>query len=245
MSSKSYILHSIFPVELFQAEISITAKYLYFVLSSFANQDGICFPRLATIKKRSGIKDKKTITKALKELEKAGFIEVVRDRGKHNLYKLSPYRKEKEKEREKEEEERKSVLPSILLSKLKDFNLSRNDIKKIENIYVKRGEEYIKIAILYTEKHARENKSAYLMQTLLKDWAVKERKEIERQKTFERAKQEYENLIGRKVMMNGKEYLISESGIVSDKDAVPVGYVLQEWDYWKAFLLKSFKEQAL
>ncbi len=242
MSSKSYIVHTIFPIELFQAEISVTAKYLYFVLSSFANQDGVCFPRLATIKERAGIKNDKTIVRALKELERSGFIEIMRDRGKHNVYKLFPERERKEKN-ENKEEKRRSVLPSGLLNELRDFELNKSDIKKIEGIYVKRGEEYIRSAALYTKKRAKENKNAYLMQALEKDWAAKERKEIERQNAFEKAKQEYQSFVGKNITMNGKEYRISESGIVGDKDAVPVGYVLQDWDYWKVVLLKNLKEQ--
>jgi len=243
MNSKSYIIHTIFPIDLFQAEISVTAKYLYFVLSSFANQDGVCFPRLATIKERAGIKNDKTIVRALKELERAGFIEVIRDRGKHNVYKLFPERERKEKNENKEEKKR-SVLPSGLLNELRDFELNESDIKKIEGIYVKRGEEYIRSAILYTKKRAKENKSAYLMQTLLKDWAAKERKEMERQNAFEKAKQEYKQLIGKTVLIDGKEYRISDDGVISDKDAIPSGYIWEDWDYWKAVLLKSLKEQS-
>ena len=242
MNSKSYIIHTIFPIELFQAEISVTAKYLYFVLSSFANQDGVCFPRLSTIRERAGIKNDKTVIKALKELERSGLIEIIRDRGKHNVYKLFPEREREEKNKNKEEKKR-SVLPSGLLNELRDFELNESDIKKIEGIYVKRGEEYIRSAALYTKKRAKESKSAYLMQALEKDWAAKERKEMERQNAFEKAKREYESLIGKSIVMKGKEYQISESGIVGDKDAVPIGYVLQEWDSWKPFLMKSLTKQ--
>ena len=242
MNSKSYIVHTIFPVELFQAKISVAAKYLYFVLSSFANKDGVCFPRLSVIKERSGIKNDKTVVKALKELERAGFIEIIRDRGKHNVYKLFPQREGKV-ENESEEKEKRSVLPDALLDKLKDFELNKSDIKKIESIYVKRGEEYVRSAILYTKKRAKENKSAYLMQTLLKDWAAKERKEMERQNAFEKAKQEYKQLIGKTVLIDGKEYRISDDGVISDKDAIPSGYIWEDWDYWKAILLKNLKGQ--
>jgi len=238
MNSKSYIIHTIFPIDLFQAEISVTAKYLYFVLGSFANKDGVCFPRLSTIRERAGIKNDKTVIKALKELERAGFIEIIRDRGKHNVYKLFPER-ERKKKNENKEEKKRSVLPSGLLNELRDFELNESDTKKIEGIYVKRGEEYVRSAIEYTKKHAKTNKRAYLIQTLEKDWAAKERKEMERQNAFEEAKREYESLIGKSIVMNGKEYQISESGIVGDKDAVPLGYVLQEWDSWKPFLMKS------
>ena len=239
MNRKSYIIHSIFPLDLFQAKISVTAKYLYFVLSSFADKNGVCFPRLSTIKERAGIKNNKTVVKALKELEGAGFIEIIRDRGKHNVYKLFPHRERKEKGKSEEEEKKRNILPSGLLDELSDFELNESDIKKIESIYVKRGEEYIRSAILYTKKRAKENKSAYLMQALEKDWAAKEREEMERQSEYEKAKQEYQNLIGKSVIMNGKEYKISESGIVGDKDAVPLGYVLQGWEKWKPFLMKS------
>ena len=238
MNRKSYIIHSIFPLDLFQAKISVTAKYLYFVLSSFADKNGVCFPRLSTIKERAGIKNNKTVVRALKELEGAGFVEIIRDRGKHNVYKLFPHRERKEKGKN-EEEKKRNILPSGLLDELSDFELNESDIKKIESIYVKRGEEYIRSAILYTKKRAKENKSAYLMQALEKDWAAKEREEMERQSEYEKAKQEYQNLIGKSVIMNGKEYKISESGIVGDKDAVPLGYVLQGWEKWKPFLMKS------
>ncbi len=236
MNRKSYIIHSIFPLDLFQAKISVTAKYLYFVLSSFADKNGVCFPRLSTIKERAGIKNNKTVVRALKELEGAGFVEIIRDRGKHNVYKLFPQREKSENK------EKKKVLPSDLLDELKEFELSENDIKRIEDFYIKNGEEYVRSTILYTKKRAKENKSAYLMQALEKDWAAKERKEMERQSEYEKAKQEYQNLIGKSVIMNGKKYRISESGIVGDKDAVPLGYVLQDWKEWKPFLLKSLSK---
>ena len=237
MNSKSYIIHTIFPIDLFQAEISVTAKYLYFVLGSFANKDGVCFPRLSTIRERAGIKNDKTVIKALKELERAGFIEIIRDRGKHNVYKLFPQREGKV-ENESEKKEKRSVLPDALLDKLKDFELNKSDIKKIEGIYVKRGEEYVRSAIEYTKKYAKTNKRAYLIQALEKDWAKDIRAKHEEQSKYERAREEYKRFIGKEIITKNGKYIVEESSIYREDDnsAIPLGDILKNWDKWRPFL---------
>ena len=227
------------PVNVLDLDIDADMKLVYMVLCSFTNsKTDLCYPSLKTVARRAGISVRQTV-RAIKKLINAGLIEIVEKgvgRGNKNVYKVLVLGKSKNKEEKKE-----NILPSGLLNELKVFGFGENDddMRKIEDIYMQKGGEYIRGAIEYTKKHAKTNKRAYLMQALEKDWAKDERKEMERQNTFEKAKREYESLIGKNIVMNGKEYKISESGIVGDKDAVPLGYVLQEWDSWKPFLMKS------
>ena len=228
------------PVNVLDLDIDADMKLVYMVLCSFTNsKTDLCYPSLKTIAKKAGLSVRQTM-RAIKKLANTGLIEIIergKGRGNKNVYKVIVPGKSKNKEKKESE----NILPVDLLDELKAFGFSENDddMRKIKGIYMQKGEEYIRSAIKYTKKHAKTNKGAYLMQALEKDWAKDERKEMERQNVFEKAKREYQNLIGKSIVMNGKEYQISESGIVSDKDAVPLGYVLQEWDSWKPFLMKS------
>ena len=228
------------PVNVLELDIDADMKLVYMVLCSFTNsKTDLCYPSVKTIAKKAGLSVRQTI-RAIKKLVGAGLIEIAEKgigRGNKNVYKVIVPGKSKNKEEKKSE----NILPYSLLNELKAFGFSENDddMRKIENIYVKKGEEYIRSALKYAKKHAKTNKRAYLLQTLEKDWAAKEREETEKQSEYEKAKREYQSLVGKSIVMNGKEYRISESGIVGDKDAVPLGYVLQGWEKWKPFLMKS------
>ena len=227
------------PVNVLELDIDADMKLVYMVLCSFTNsKTDLCYPSVKTIAKKAGLSVRQTI-RAIKKLVGAGLIEIIEKgvgRGNKNVYKVIVPGKS-----EKEERKSENILPSGLLDELKAFGFSENDddMRKIEDTYVQKGEGYIRSALEYAKKHAKTNKRAYLLQALEKDWAKDEREKMEKQNAFERAKQEYKKLIGKTVLMNGKEYCISESGIVGDKDAVPLGYVLQGWEKWKPFLMKS------
>ena len=229
------------PVNVLELNIDADMKLVYMVLCSFTNsKTDLCYPSLKTIAKKAGLSVRQTM-RAIKKLIGAGLIEIIEKgvgRGHKNVYKVIVPGKSK-----KEEKKSENILPlpSGLLDELKAFGFSENDddTRKIKDIYMQKGEGYIRSALKYAKKHAKTNKRAYLLQTLEKDWAAKEREEMEKQSKYENAKQEYQSLVGKSIIMKGKEYLISESGIVGDKDAVPLGYVLQGWDKWKPFLMKS------
>lgn len=76
--------------------LSLQAKGLFSYLTTYANKDGDCFPSRDLMCSHLNI-GKDTITKYLKELKGAGYLEVeqVKENGKfaHNIYHLSPYPK--------------------------------------------------------------------------------------------------------------------------------------------------------
>ena len=231
------------PVNVLDLDIDADMKLVYMVLCSFTNsKTDLCYPSLKTIAKKAGLSVRQTM-RAIKKLANTGLIEIIErgvGRGNKNVYKVIVPNKGK-----KEEKKNEDILPSGLLNELKAFGFSKDDddMKKIEDIYVQKGEEYVRSAIEYTKKHAKTNKRAYLVQALEKDWAKDERKEMERQNAFEKAKQEYKQLIGKKVSIDGKEYRISDDGVIGDKDAIPSGYIWKNWGYWKVVLLENLKEQ--
>lgn len=61
-------------------------KVVYLVLASFADQDtGQCYPSIATIQKFAGLTDK-PVTKAIRELERIGWIKCQRRSNTSTLY---------------------------------------------------------------------------------------------------------------------------------------------------------------
>lgn len=67
---------------------SATAFVVYHTLCSYAYGDkDTCFPSVESIMKDTGLSNK-TISVALRDLERVGVLEVDRQRGKHNNYKL-------------------------------------------------------------------------------------------------------------------------------------------------------------
>ena len=235
------------PVNVLELDIDADMKLVYMVLCSFTNsKTDLCYPSVKTIAKKAGLSVRQTM-RAIKKLVGAGLIEIIEKgvgRGHKNVYKvIVPGKSENKKS--KEEKKSENILPSGLSNKLKTFGFSENDddMRKIEDIYMQKGEEYVRSAIEYTKKHAKTNKRAYLLQALEKDWAKDEREKMEKQNAFERAKQEYKKLIGKTVLIDGKEYRISDDGVISDKDAIPSGYIWEDWNYWKPVLLKNLKGQ--
>ena len=70
------------------AELQPTSIVVYNVLLSYANfKTGVCFPSITTISTLSGL-DRKTVIKAINELEDWGLIQVSRRKGSHNVYQL-------------------------------------------------------------------------------------------------------------------------------------------------------------
>jgi len=232
------------PSTIFQANLSRNAILVYVALASFTNRkDNKCYPSVSTLSKMIRL-DRKYIYKAMTELVNAGLLVIEKRRGRTNIYELIPPKTlEIEKSAIKGKKEKKGgvFIPEPIRIELKQTT------NELDNVIVKylreKGEEYVLSNIRYTNRNAKNNYIGYLLNALKNDWAKDERKEMERQNVFERAKREYESLIGKSIVMNGKEYQISESGIVGDKDAVPVGYVLQEWNSWKPFLMKKLTKR--
>lgn len=221
------------PVNVLDLDIDLDMKLVYVVLCSYTNsKTDLCYPSVKTMSEKSGLSVRQTV-RAIKKLVDIGLIEIVKKgggRGRKNMYRvIVPGLKEKE------EEKKESVLGD-LRDEIKDFNLNEDDIKKIESIILEKGEEYVKSAVLYTKNRAKKNKSAYLIQALEKDWARNERKEEEKKNSIERAKREYKKMIGKTVFIKNKEYLVSESGVVGDRDAIPAGLIWENWERWKPIL---------
>jgi len=70
-------------------DITPMEMLMYVVLARYANNNEKCFPGLDLISKKTGIKDKRTITKHLKSLSEKGFITIQKRPGKSNLYYLN------------------------------------------------------------------------------------------------------------------------------------------------------------
>ena len=90
----------IVPKKLMQdPNLSLQAKGVFSYLATYANRDGDCFPSRELMCSHLNI-SKDTITKYIKELKEAGYLEVeqVKNGGKfsHNVYHLSPYPKNKD-----------------------------------------------------------------------------------------------------------------------------------------------------
>jgi len=227
------------PVNVLDLDIDADMKLVYMVLCSFTNsKTDLCYPSLKTIAKKAGLSVRQTM-RAIKKLINTGLIEIIEKgvgRGNKNVYKVIIPNKGKDKEEKKSE----SVLPSDLLDKLKAFGFNRDDddMKKIEDIYVQKGEEYIKSAIEYTKKHAKTNKRAYLIQALEKDWAKDIRAKHEEQSRYERAREEYKRFIGKEIITKNGKYIVEESSIYREDDnsAIPLGDILKNWDKWRPFL---------
>ena len=61
-------------------------RLLYMVLARHANDDGECFPSRERLKKVTGIKDERTITKYIKSLESKKLISIEKRKGLSNIY---------------------------------------------------------------------------------------------------------------------------------------------------------------
>lgn len=80
------------------AKMSTKAVRTFYVLSSFANKDGVCWPVMSAIARIAGLTPP-SVRKAVKELETLELIEVERSpQRKGNIYKM----KWRENEREGE-----------------------------------------------------------------------------------------------------------------------------------------------
>lgn len=70
-----------------RTDLELVEKMLYIVLARYANNTtSECFPSEDTLIIGTGVKDKRTIRKYIKNLEEKGLIEVVRSKGKSNRY---------------------------------------------------------------------------------------------------------------------------------------------------------------
>ena len=91
MEIQSEVYFSIIPQTLTQSAVSDNAYRVYGTLCRFADKvDGSCYPSVKTIGKYCG-KSPSTVHRAIKELQKAGFIEIIQryeeDKGQtSNLY---------------------------------------------------------------------------------------------------------------------------------------------------------------
>lgn len=63
-------------------------KLLYMTLARYADDDGECFPSQGTLLKVTGLKDKRTITKYINNLEYKKLLKIEKIKGKQNIYKL-------------------------------------------------------------------------------------------------------------------------------------------------------------
>ena len=237
------------PSSIFQVDLTRNAILVYIALASFTSRkDNKCYPSISTLSKMIKL-DRKYIYKAINELVSAGLLTVEKRRGRTNIYELIPPKNPKKVKDTvvKDRKEKKKVLPSDLLDELKEFELSENDIKRVENFYIKNGEEYVRSAILYTKKRAKENKSAYLMQALENDWAKNVRAKQEEQNRYERAKEEYKRFIGKVIVTENERYIVEESSIYRENDnsAIPLGDILKNWDKWRPFLEKKATETGV
>lgn len=73
---------------IFRKDLLLSDKLVYCGLACYANnQSQSAFPGQVRLKDDLGI-GKNTLIRSLKKLETAGYIEVNRDRGRHNIYVL-------------------------------------------------------------------------------------------------------------------------------------------------------------
>ena len=71
------------------AKMSPAARAVYPVIKAFTNwKDGYAFPSFDTLMEYSGLNSRTSIGKALRELEKVGYIQAKRTKGKATVYKL-------------------------------------------------------------------------------------------------------------------------------------------------------------
>lgn len=70
-----------------RTDLELVEKMLYIVLARYANNTtSECFPSEDTLIIGTGVKDKRTIRKYIKNLEEKGLIQVIRSKGKSNRY---------------------------------------------------------------------------------------------------------------------------------------------------------------
>lgn len=67
-------------------DIEAMEKLIYMMLARFCDKDGKCFPSQEKLCKLTGIKDYRTIVKYISKLEEKGLIEVIKSKGKPNVY---------------------------------------------------------------------------------------------------------------------------------------------------------------
>ncbi len=78
---------------LIDEHLSSTARLVYVALCRHTNAHGVCWPGYKALKATTGINSENTLHKAIKELEDAGHISVIRRRGESNYYTITEIRR--------------------------------------------------------------------------------------------------------------------------------------------------------
>ncbi len=122
-----------------------------------------------------------------------------------------------------------------------------NSLKTKENVklsyiydsYLKHGYDYVKRNIDYANMHANDNYAAYLTKALKENWATtsKQRNSIFESKEY----QEYKQFIGKTINIQGITYEVDHESLYNPKTntAIPIGDILRDWNYWKAYFESS------
>ena len=67
-------------------KLSLSAKAVVVAMASFMSKEGRCFPSREKLSERSGIRTLSVISKAIKELERAGLITIRRRHNTSSVY---------------------------------------------------------------------------------------------------------------------------------------------------------------
>jgi hypothetical protein len=73
---------------IFCSDITPQAKQLYLILMAHCMKKDCCYPKMETLREELGYYDNKPVINAINELEEKGLIQVIRQTGKPNNYKL-------------------------------------------------------------------------------------------------------------------------------------------------------------
>ncbi len=237
------------PSSIFQVDLTRNAILVYIALASFTSRkDNKCYPSISTLSKMIKL-DRKYIYKAINELVSAGLLTVEKRRGRTNIYELIPPKVESnavENRKEKERKKKKYIsIPKAIEVELKQ--VTDELISVIAKYLQEKGEEYVLSNIRYTNKNAKDNYVAYLINALKNDWAKNVRAKQEEQNRYERAKEEYKRFIGKVIVTKNERYIVEESSIYreNDKSAIPLGDILKNWDKWRPFLEKEATETGV
>jgi Helix-turn-helix domain len=76
-------------VEAWELDLSATHKLVLLALADNANEDGICWPSIATVARKSGL-SVRCVQTAIRQMSKAGIVSVREKAGQSNSYKLTP-----------------------------------------------------------------------------------------------------------------------------------------------------------
>jgi len=115
-----------------KSKLTTAQKCVAFILADYTNNNsGLCYPSMITLSADASIA-KKTVSACIKELERAGFVEVIRNKGKSNHYKLQPAKEHQDIEKKERSYNTENLIQSYSPPEPDEFDTEDCDAFDIE-----------------------------------------------------------------------------------------------------------------